>query len=62
MTRLTVHEYALALCRRYLAASKKEKGRILDGFCRTTGLHRKAALRLLGRGVNLALAALHQPS
>lgn len=48
MTRVTVHEYAAALAPRYRAARRAEKGRILDEFCRTTGMHRKAAIRLLG--------------
>lgn len=48
MTRVTVHEYAAALRPRYRAAPKREKGRILDEFCETTGQHRKAAIRLLG--------------
>jgi transposase InsO family protein len=47
MTRVTVHEYAAALRPRYRAAGRGEKGRILDEFCETTGLHRKAAIRLL---------------
>lgn len=47
MTRLTVHEYAGALRERYLAAGKKERGRILDEFCGTSGMHRKASIRLL---------------
>lgn len=47
MTRTALGEYAAALRERYLAAGKKEKGSILDEFCRTTGLHRKAAIRLL---------------
>jgi predicted DNA-binding transcriptional regulator AlpA len=47
MTRVTVHEYAAALRPRYRAASRKEKRGILDEFCQTTGLHRKAAIRLL---------------
>jgi hypothetical protein len=34
---------------RYRAAGKREQGRILDEFCRTTGYHRKAAIRLLRR-------------
>ena len=45
MTRLTVHEYAAALRPRYRAAKKREKGKILDELCQTTGLHRKAAIR-----------------
>jgi transposase InsO family protein len=49
-----VHEYALALRERYGVARKNEKGKILDEFCQTTGLHRKAAIRLLRKGVGLA--------
>lgn len=49
MTRLTVHEYAAALRPRYRAATKGAKKKILDEFCQTTGMHRKAAIRLLGR-------------
>jgi len=47
VTQAALGEYAAALRERYLAAAKKEKGRILNEFCRTTGLHRKAAIRLL---------------
>lgn len=49
MTRLARREYAAALRTRYRVASKEEKGRLLDEFCRTTGCHRKAAIRLLRR-------------
>ncbi len=49
MTRVTVHEYAAALRPRYRVARRREKGKILDEFCRTTGLHRKAAVRLLNQ-------------
>ena len=45
---MTVHEYAGALVPRYGAAGRAKKGRILDEFCQTTGMHRKAAIRLLG--------------
>jgi len=41
------HEYAEALRARYRAATKQQKGRILDEYCRTTGCHRKAAIRRL---------------
>ncbi len=47
MTRVTVHEYAAALRPRYRSARKRDKKHILDEFCQTTGLHRKAAIRLL---------------
>jgi len=59
LTRVTVHEYAAALAPRYQAARRAEKGRILDEFCRTTGMHRKAAIRLL-RGVR-SLKARRRP-
>ncbi|WP_322796066.1 transposase family protein [Tepidiforma sp.] len=49
MTRVTLEEYAAAVRPRYERARKQEKGRILDEFCETTGLHRKAAIRLLRR-------------
>lgn len=49
MTRLARQEYAAALSARYQGAGKQERGRMLDEFCRTTGLHRKAAIRLLRR-------------
>lgn len=56
MTRVTVHEYAAALVPRYRKVGRREKGRILDEFCKATGMHRKAATRLLGQGVELAPA------
>src|SRR3972149_3857604 len=49
VTRLTLYEYATTVRPRYRRARKKEKGRILDEFCQTAGIHRKAAIRLLGR-------------
>jgi hypothetical protein len=54
VTRVTVSEYATALRERYGRGGKKEKGRMLDEFCAATGMHRKAATRLLGRSVRLA--------
>jgi hypothetical protein len=54
VTRLTLHEYAATVRGRYGRSRKREKGRILDEFCQTAGLHRKAAIRLLGRGRELA--------
>jgi hypothetical protein len=44
-----MHEYAQELRSRYFKASRGEKGRMLDEFTRVTGLHRKAAIRLLNR-------------
>jgi len=49
MTRGSVKEYTEAVRGRYLTASKKEKGKILDEFTKVVGCHRKAAIRLLHR-------------
>jgi transposase InsO family protein len=54
VTRVTLYEYAATVRSRYGRVKKKEKGRILDEFSQTTGLHRKAAIRLLGQGRGLA--------
>jgi hypothetical protein len=40
-------EYAAVIRRRYQHADKRERGRLLDEYCRTTGCHRKAAIRRL---------------
>jgi len=47
VTKRGLREYAEAVRARYGAASRKEKGRMLDEYCRTTGCHRKAAIRRL---------------
>ena len=47
MTRNSIKEYAEAIKVRYGKATKEEKGRILDEFTKVSGLHRKAAIRLL---------------
>ena len=49
MTRRSIMEYAQALRGRYFGASREEKGKMLDEFTKVTGLHRKAAIRLLHR-------------
>ena len=49
MTRRSILEYTQALQSRYFRSSKEEKGKILDEFTQVTGLHRKAAIRLLNR-------------
>lgn len=49
MTRSALEEYADVMRRRYKAARKAGKTKILDEFCQTTGMHRKAAVRLLNR-------------
>lgn len=50
MTRSSIREYTEAVRWRYLGASKKEKGQILDEFTKVTSYHRKAAIRLIRRG------------
>ena len=52
MTRGGVIEYIEALRERYLKASRKEKGRMLDEVTEVTGHHRKGVIRLLRRGWN----------
>ena len=49
MTGGSIREYTEAVRGRYLRASKKEKGRILDEFTKVIGCHRKVAIRLLRR-------------
>lgn len=49
VTRKSIKEYAQAIKERYRRASKAEKTKILDEFTKTTGLHRKAVIRLLNR-------------
>ena len=56
MTRKSIREYTQAIRGRYRKAKKKEKTKILDEFTKTTGLHRKAVIRLLNR-VNKPQAA-----
>ena len=51
MTRRSVVEYAEAVRGRYFRAGKKAKTEILNEFVATTGMHRKAVIRLVnGRG------------
>jgi len=47
MTYASIREYGEAMRKRYLSASKKEKGKLLTEFCTVTKYHRKAAVRLL---------------
>ena len=51
MTAPAVLEYAVAVRARYKAANRQAKKLILDEFCETTGMHRKAVVRLLNRSV-----------
>ncbi len=49
MTRRSILEYAEAIRERYSEGTKQIKTKILDEFIAATGLHRKAAIRLLNR-------------
>ena len=49
MTRPSLREYAAVQRERYLAATRAEKGTLLNEVVTVTGLHRKAAIRLLRR-------------
>jgi transposase InsO family protein len=42
-------EYAAVMHGRYQQADRRARGRLLDEYCRTTGCHRKAAIRRLRR-------------
>jgi integrase-like protein len=42
------HEYAEVMRRRYQDATRRQRGEILDEYCRVTRCHRKAAIRRLG--------------
>src|SRR5438128_433009 len=44
-------EYAAVLRARYATADRRGRGQILDEYCRTTGCHRKAAIRRLRKSV-----------
>ena len=61
MSEQAAAEYAVAVRHRYGAAGRAEKGRILDEFCATTGMHRKAAIRLLNRKTGPAAVRKGRP-
>ena len=50
MTRASLREYAAVQRERYQQASRAEKHRLLDEMVAVTGMHRKAAIRLLNVG------------
>jgi len=52
VTRESMKEYVEAIRGRYEIGTKEEKGRILEEFTKTTGVHRKSAIRLLNRPTN----------
>lgn len=47
MTEQARREYAEVMRARYQEADKRERGAMLDEYCRVTGCHRKAAIRRL---------------
>src|SRR6266446_7111164 len=49
VTRPSLREYAAVQRERYLAATRAEKGTLLSEVVTVTGLHRRAAIRLLRR-------------
>lgn len=49
MTERGRQEYAEALRVRYRVADRRTRGEMLDEYCRTTGCHRKSAIRRLSR-------------
>ncbi len=49
MTRRSITEYAEAVRGRYFRASRKAKTEMLNEFVATTGMHRKAVIRLLNQ-------------
>jgi len=49
VTRCSIVEYAEAVRGRYFRAAKKAKTEMLNEFVATTGMHRKAGIRLLNR-------------
>jgi hypothetical protein len=57
VTRGSLREYAAVQRERYLAATRAEKGALLDEVIAVTRLHRKAAIRLLRRTPRAAAAA-----
>ena len=49
MTRASLREYAAVQRERYQQATRADKHRLLEELVAVTGLHRKAAIRLLRR-------------
>ena len=47
MGKLSMELYLNSLSKRYLAANKTEKGKILNELCESSGFHKKHAIRLL---------------
>ena len=60
MTRASLREYAAVQRERYQQASRGDKHRLLDEMVAVTGMHRKAAIRLLRRGPRAAAAPVRR--
>src|SRR5436309_8714125 len=56
VTRASLREYAAVQRERYRQASRSEKHRLLDEMVAVTGMHRKAAVRLLRRATRTGAA------
>lgn len=54
MSVANLDQYLDGIRRRYVLASKRVKGRLLDEVCQTLACHRKAAIRMLRRGLREA--------
>jgi len=59
--RQTDEKYIAQLITRYSKASKKERSEILDEFVKTTGYHRKYAIRVLGGKQKRNKGPIHRP-
>jgi hypothetical protein len=55
-------EVLSAVAERYRSAWRREKGRILDELCATTGWHRKHAVRALGRHGTAKVSGAGEPT
>lgn len=62
MTESARREYAAVMRARYQQADRRARGRLLDEYCRTTGCHRKAAIRRLRRAPGPARRASGRPA
>jgi hypothetical protein len=56
VTRASLREYAAVQRERYQQASRSDKHRLLDEMVAVTGMHRKAAIRLLRRAPGVVVA------
>ena len=62
MTEQARREYAAVMRVRYQSADRRTRSRLLDEYCRTTGCHRKAAIRRLRREPGPARQAPGRPA